>query len=101
MPRKKSTRSKGSGNAEVAIAEPIEGLPEGLTTGDLVESYTQMLLVRTMDERIWALVFRRLPISPANGFQARTTPNSGSLSGASITAHYPWVQICGAWPRHI
>ena len=55
MPRKKITRPKGSGDAQVAIAEPIEGLPEGLATSDLVESYTQMILVRTMDERIWAL----------------------------------------------
>lgn len=55
MPRKKSSRSQGSGGPEAAIADPIEGLPEGLTAGDLVETYTKMILVRTMDERIWAL----------------------------------------------
>ena len=81
MPRKKSTGSKGSGDAEVAIAEPIEGLPEGLTTGDLVESYTQMLLVRTMDERIWALN-RQGKVPIAASCQGHEAAQLGSLLAA-------------------
>ena len=31
------------------------GLPEGLVTGDLVECYRQMVLVRKTDERVWMM----------------------------------------------
>lgn len=37
-------------------ANPGEGsLPEGLTTGDLLEMYRTMLLSRALDERVWLL----------------------------------------------
>ena len=81
MPRKKSARPKGSGDAEVAIAGPIEGLPEGLTTGDLVESYTQMILVRTIDERIWALN-RQGKVPIAASCQGHEAAQLGSLLAA-------------------
>ena len=81
MPRKKSTRPKGSGGAEIAIAKPIEGLPEGLTTGDLVESYTQMILVRTIDERIWALN-RQGKVPIAASCQGHEAAQLGSLLAA-------------------
>jgi len=81
MPRKKITRPKGSGDAQVAIAEPIEGLPEGLATSDLVESYTQMILVRTMDERIWALN-RQGKVPIAASCQGHEAAQLGSLLAA-------------------
>jgi len=81
MPRKKSTRSKGTGGAGVGIAEPLAGLPEGLTAGDLVDSYTKMVLVRTLDERIWALN-RQGKVPIAASCQGHEAAQLGSLLAA-------------------
>ena len=81
MPRKKSSRSQGSGGPEAAIADPIEGLPEGLTAGDLVETYTKIILVRTMDERIWALN-RQGKVPIAASCQGHEAAQLGSLLAA-------------------
>jgi 2-oxoisovalerate dehydrogenase E1 component alpha subunit len=81
MPRKKNSSSNGTEDSEVAIAQSPEGLPEGLTVGDLVDSYTKMILVRTMDERIWALN-RQGKVPIAASCQGHEAAQLGSLLAA-------------------
>ncbi len=81
MVRKRGSRSKKSDDVAVAIAEPLGGLPEGLTTGDLVDSYTKMVLVRTIDQRIWALN-RQGKVPIAASCQGHEAAQLGSLLAA-------------------
>ncbi len=53
-----SLPSETDANGAVAIARrsaDVGALPDGLTAEDLVEVCRQMILVRTMDERIWMM----------------------------------------------
>ncbi len=52
--KKPSTRGASEGKS-TQDAPPELGMPEGITSADLVDYYTRMILVRTVDERIWAL----------------------------------------------
>ena len=64
-----------------AKAMPDPGLPQGLTTGDLVDYYTKLVLVRTVDERIWALN-RQGKVPIAASCQGHEAAQLGSLLAA-------------------
>ena len=56
-------------------------MPQGLTTEDLVDYYAKMVLVRTVDERIWALNRQgKVPISVSS--QGHEAAQLGSLLAA-------------------
>ena len=58
-----------------------DGLPQGLTSQDLVDYYGKMLLVRTMDERIWMLN-RQGKVPIAASAQGHEAAQLGSLLAA-------------------
>ena len=73
-------------DAESAIAVAKAGagsnaLPEGLTADDLVEVCRQMILVRTMDERIW-MMNRQGKVPIAASCQGHEAAELGSLLAA-------------------
>ena len=72
-PRKKPGRSR---NAAAAPA-----LPAGLDAGDLLDSYRQMVTVRALDERIWALN-RQGKVPIAASCQGHEAAQLGSLLAA-------------------
>ena len=97
MPRKKPTRFNETEDSEVAIAQSPEGMPEGLTAGDLVDSYTKMILVRTLDERIWALN-RQGKVPIAASCQGHEAAQLGSLLAAQKDGHcfmFPYYRDLG------
>ena len=78
MARTKTTpqkRSKASNSTAVGSAHQW---PEGITTEDVVDFYTRMVLVRTTDERIWALNrLGKVPIAASS--QGHEAAQLGSL----------------------
>lgn len=77
MPRTESRPDKKSKEATPATG-PASALPEGLAIEDLVDCYRRMVLVRTADERIWALNRQgRVPI--AASCQGHEAAQFGSL----------------------
>ena len=84
MPRTESKSEKGSRN-EAPATGAISGIPEGITIEDLVDCYRRMVLVRTIDERIWALNRQgRVPI--AASCQGHEAAQLGSLLAAEKDA---------------
>ena len=85
MARKRSSRSKRSGDVAIATAgpttEPTKGLPQGITADDLIDSYVKMVQVRTIDERIWALN-RQGKVPIAASCQGHEAAQLGSLLAA-------------------
>jgi len=80
MARKRTDRAKGTGSAATAVRTDL-GLPDGLTIDDLVDSFTEMILVRTLDERIWALNRQgKVPIAASS--QGHEAAQLGSLLAA-------------------
>ena len=73
--------ASASSSGAAAAAGPPSALPEGLTTEDLVDSYTKMALVRTTDERIWALN-RQGKVPIAASCQGHEAAQLGSLLAA-------------------
>ena len=71
---KKAAEKKSPKNA-------ASGLPEGLATDDLVDYYKKMVLVRTVDERIWALN-RQGKVPIAASCQGHEAAQLGSLLAA-------------------
>ena len=53
-PAKKPSTRRASEGKSGQNTPPDLGMPEGITSADLVDYYTRMVLVRTVDERIWA-----------------------------------------------
>ena len=67
-------------NAETAVRSS-GALPEGITNDDLVDFFTRMVLVRTTDERIWALNRQgKVPIAASS--QGHEAAQLGSLLAA-------------------
>ena len=80
MARKTTNRSKATSGAATAV-EPERRLPSGLTTDDMVDFYARMVLVRTLDERIWALNRQgKVPIAASS--QGHEAAQMGSLMAA-------------------
>ena len=71
-------------NAAISVAKrhaDADALPEGLTTDDLVEVCRQLVLVRTMDERIW-MMNRQGKVPIAASCQGHEAAELGSLLAA-------------------
>ena len=80
MARTKSRPVRRS-NKAAAIPGSSAALPEGLTIEDLLDYYNRMVLVRTTDERIWALNrLGKVPI--AASAQGHEAAQLGSLLAA-------------------
>ena len=73
-PAKRPAKGKSS-------QDPALGLPEGITSGDLVDYYRKMILVRTVDERVWALN-RQGKVPIAASCQGHEAAQLGSLLAA-------------------
>ena len=80
MARTKSKAHSQSSNAGTAVR--TQGtLPQGITNEDLVDFFTRMILVRTTDERIWALNRQgKVPIAASS--QGHEAAQLGSLLAA-------------------
>ncbi|PKB78375.1 MAG: hypothetical protein BZY88_18870 [SAR202 cluster bacterium Io17-Chloro-G9] len=61
--------------------EASQGLPEGLTIDDLTHCFTRLVMVRTLDERIWALN-RQGKVPIAASCQGHEAAQLGSLLAA-------------------
>jgi 2-oxoisovalerate dehydrogenase E1 component alpha subunit len=81
MTQERSNSSESAYEADISVADGPENLPDGLTRGDLVEWYTRMVLVRTIDERIWALN-RQGKVPIAASCQGHEATQLGSLLAA-------------------
>jgi 2-oxoisovalerate dehydrogenase E1 component alpha subunit len=81
MTQERSNSSESAYEADISVADGPENLPDGLTRGDLVEWYTKMVLVRTIDERIWALN-RQGKVPIAASCQGHEATQLGSLLAA-------------------
>lgn len=75
----RTPRTKPAKTPAVAKGDP--GLPVGLTSGDLVDYYEKLILVRTMDERINALN-RQGKVPIAASCQGHEAAQLGSLLAA-------------------
>ena len=84
MPRTKSRTGRRSNKAASSVGSPV-AQPEGLTTEDLVDYYNRMVLVRTIDERIWALN-RQGKVPIAASCQGHEAAQLGSLLAAEKDA---------------
>ena len=81
MARKRGTRPKSDSSSAAATAEPHSSIAKGITSGDLVDAYKKMVLVRTVDERIWALN-RQGKVPIAASCQGHEAAQIGSLLAA-------------------
>ena len=81
MARKRGTRPKSDSSSAAATAEPRSSIAKGITSGDLVDAYKKMVLVRTVDERIWALN-RQGKVPIAASCQGHEAAQIGSLLAA-------------------
>ncbi len=84
MPRTEPKPQKGSKEVAPATGSTL-ALPEGLTIEDLVDCYRRMVLVRTIDERIWALN-RQGKVPIAASCQGHEAAQLGSLLAAEKDA---------------
>ena len=80
MPRKRTTRTQADG-ATATAARSTTALPKGLEVSDLVDYYTRMVQVRSLDERIWALN-RQGKVPIAASCQGHEAAQLGSLLAA-------------------
>ena len=81
MAQDRGSSSESAGEADISVVDAPENLPDGLTREDLVEWYTKMVLVRTIDERIWALN-RQGKVPIAASCQGHEAAQLGSLLAA-------------------
>ncbi len=107
-----SSQIESDANGAVAIAQrsaDAEALPEGLTADDLVEVCRQMILVRTMDERIW-MMNRQGKVPIAASCQGHEAAELGSLLAAQKDGdcfHFPYYRdlavkmAAGLTPRQV
>ena len=80
MARTKPRTLRQSSGAAAAVQTPA-ALPKGITTEDLVDFFTRMVMVRTTDERIWALNRQgKVPIAASS--QGHEAAELGSLLAA-------------------
>ena len=78
MPRKRTTTTQA---ADAIGARAKSPLPKGLKNADLVEYYTRLVQVRSIDERIWALN-RQGKVPIAASAQGHEAAQLGSLLAA-------------------
>ena len=78
MPRKRTTTSQA---ADANGARAKSRLPKGLKNADLVDYYTRLVQVRSIDERIWALN-RQGKVPIAASAQGHEAAQLGSLLAA-------------------
>ena len=76
-PRPKKRPSKDATTGE----SPDTGLPHGITHEDLIDFYRRMVLVRTIDERIW-MMNRQGKVPIAASSQGHEATQLGSLLAA-------------------
>tara|TARA_B100000745_G_scaffold140420_1_gene91741 strand:- start:1659 stop:2708 length:1050 start_codon:yes stop_codon:yes gene_type:complete len=81
MTQSNSTSGNSDGSNKVIKDDLSLGLPEGLTTSDLVDCYRQMSLVRKTDERIW-MMNRQGKVPIAASCQGHEATQLGSLLAA-------------------
>ena len=81
MARKRGTRPKSDSSSAAATAEPHSSIAKGITSIDLVDAYKKMVLVKTVDERIWALN-RQGKVPIAASCQGHEAAQIGSLLAA-------------------
>ena len=80
MARTKPKPLRRPSGTATAVRSPAE-LPEGITNDDLVDIFTRMVLVRTTDERVWALNRQgKVPIAASS--QGHEAAQLGSLLAA-------------------
>lgn len=81
MAQTKPNPHRRPNDAAVATVRSDGKLPEGMTTGDLVDYYKRLVLVRMTDERIWALNRQgKAPIAASS--QGHEAAQLGSLLAA-------------------
>jgi len=81
MAQTRPTRLQQPGDSALAPAAQVDGLPAGISNQDLVDYYARMVLVRTTDERIWALNRQgKVPIAASS--QGHEAAQLGSLLAA-------------------
>ena len=78
MPRKRTTTTQAAG---ASGARAKSRLPKGLKNADLVDYYTRLVQVRSIDERIWALN-RQGKVPIAASAQGHEAAQLGSLLAA-------------------
>ena len=78
MPRKRTTTTQA---ADAKGARAKSPLPKGLKNADLVDYYTRLVQVRSIDERIWALN-RQGKVPIAASAQGHEAAQLGSLLAA-------------------
>ena len=78
MPRKRTTTTQA---ADATGARAKSPLPKGLKNADLVDYYTRLVQVRSIDERIWALN-RQGKVPIAASAQGHEAAQLGSLLAA-------------------
>ena len=78
MPRKRTTTTQA---ADANGARAKSRLPKGLKNADLVDYYTRLVQVRSIDERIWALN-RQVKVPIAASAQGHEAAQLGSLLAA-------------------
>ena len=79
-----SSPTETDAHLAIAVGSPIVGegeIPEGLTATDLIEVCRQIILVRTMDERIW-MMNRQGKVPIAASSQGHEAAQMGSLLAA-------------------
>ncbi len=72
---------RGSRRRKTPTAAQDKGLPEGITSQDLVDFYQRMVLVRTTDERVW-MMNRQGKVPIAASSQGHEATQLGTLLAA-------------------
>ena len=80
MAQKPRTRSRRDWDTAATTKETVR-LPEGVTNADLVDYFTRMVTIRTIDERIWALN-RQGKVPIAASCQGHEAAQLGTLMAA-------------------
>ncbi len=81
MAQKRPTRLRQPEDIAPTQASQADGSPAGLSNQDLIDCYTKIVLVRTTDERIWALN-RQGKVPIAASCQGHEAAQLGSLLAA-------------------
>ncbi len=76
-----SSQTEGMSQADGKAADAFRPLPQGITPEDLIDYYRRMILVRTIDERIW-IMNRQGKVPIAASGQGHEAAQLGSLLAA-------------------
>ena len=87
MTQAKARTPKNRGKTSSSRSGSADGLPQGICAADLVDYYRRLVLVRTMDERIWMMNRQgKVPISASS--QGHEAAQLGSLLAAEKDGDY-------------